>query len=166
MSSECLVTDRIGADNVNVTFWPRWSAGETVTNSIAASYWSVSPSRLVRRPIEAGTGAACSRRSITSRTGRSPMLVTVPVTVTTGSLVVVTTCGVTWSMRTWTNGVAPGSPAAAVGSMPTLRPVRMPTTASKRDRTPRRSRGAVEPRLIPASGCCPHLELLCIVVGG
>ena len=113
-----------------------------------------------------GDRAACSRRSITSWTGRSPILVTVPATVTTGSLVVVTTCGVTWSMLTWTNGVAPGSPAAAVGTTPTLRPTRMPTTASRCDSTPRRSRSAVEPRSIPISGCCPHLELLCIVVGG
>ena len=32
---------------------------------------------------------------MTSRTGRSPMLVTIPLTVTTGSLVVVTMSGVT-----------------------------------------------------------------------
>ncbi len=53
---------------------------------------------------------------MTSRTGRSPTLSTVPVTVTTGSLVVVTTSGVTRSMRTCRNGVEPGSPAAARGS--------------------------------------------------
>ena len=44
---------------------------------------------------DAVTAAACSSRTITSRTGRSPMLVTMPLTVTTGSLVVVTTSGVT-----------------------------------------------------------------------
>ena len=95
ISSECLVAERIGADNVNFVFWPRRSSGDTVTKSSAAWYWSVPPSRLVRNPAELDTAGACSRRIITSRTGRSPMLATVPVTVTTGSLVVVATCGVT-----------------------------------------------------------------------
>ncbi len=95
MSSECLAAERIGADSEKPIFWPRFNSGATVTKSAAASYWSVSPSRLLRRPTDAVTAAACSSRTITSRTGRSPTLVTVPLTVTTGSLVVVTTCGVT-----------------------------------------------------------------------
>ena len=55
---------------------------------------------VVLSPADDGTAAASSRRTITSRTGRSPTLRTVPVTVTVGSLVVVTTSGVTRSMRT------------------------------------------------------------------
>ena len=84
--------------------------------SATGSNWSFSPPRLVRRPAEDLTAAACSRRTMTSRTERSPTFCTVPVTVTTGSLVVVTTSGVTPSMRTCRNGTEPGSPAAACGA--------------------------------------------------
>ncbi|CKW45436.1 Uncharacterised protein [Mycobacterium tuberculosis] len=53
------------------------------------------PSSEVRNAVDDVTAAACSSRTITSRTGRSPVLVTVPLTVTWGSLEVVTTSGVT-----------------------------------------------------------------------
>lgn len=92
-ASDGLVSERSGADRVNPACWPRCSSGDTVRKSAAASYWSVLPSREVRRAAEVDTADACSRRTITSRTGRSPMLVTMPLTVTTGSLVVVTTSG-------------------------------------------------------------------------
>ena len=52
--------------------------------SATGSYWSTSPARLVRRPADEVTAAACSRRTITSRTGRSPTLSIDPVTVTIG----------------------------------------------------------------------------------
>ena len=84
--------------------------------SATGSYWSTLPLRLVRSPADDVTAAACSRRTITSRTGRSPTLSIDPVTVTIGSLVVVTTSGVTRSMRTCRNGIDPGSPAAAWGA--------------------------------------------------
>ena len=95
MPRDGLVNERSGADRVKPTSCPRRSSGDTVRKSAAGWYWSVSPSREVRRLADAVTAAACSRRTITSRTGRSPMLVTVPLTVTTGWLVVVTTSGVT-----------------------------------------------------------------------
>ncbi|CKT43571.1 Uncharacterised protein [Mycobacterium tuberculosis] len=63
--------------------------------SAAGWYWSVPPSSEVRNAVDDVTAAACSSRTITSRTGRSPVLVTVPLTVTWGSLEVVTTSGVT-----------------------------------------------------------------------
>ncbi len=69
----------------------------------------------MRSAEESCTCALRSRRATTSRTGRSPTLVTVPVTVTVGSLEVVTTSGVTLSRRTRTNSDGLGS-AAAVGA--------------------------------------------------
>ena len=56
MSSEGLVSERIGDDSVNSVFWPRCSSGATVRNSAAAWYWSVPPSRVVRKPAEFGHG--------------------------------------------------------------------------------------------------------------
>src|SRR5581483_382014 len=71
-------------------------------------------------------------------------LVTMPRTVTNGSLVVVTTSGVTWSTRTWTNGVALGSPAAARGAaVGTVNKARMPATTGRQDAAARESRGAI-----------------------
>ncbi|BCI92489.1 hypothetical protein NIIDMKKI_76950 [Mycobacterium kansasii] len=90
-----LVSERSGADRVNPAPCPRCSSGATVTKSAAGWYWSVLPSSDVRKAADDVTVPACSSRTMTSRTGRSPMLVTVPLTVTTGSLVVVTTSGVT-----------------------------------------------------------------------
>ena len=98
---------------MNPTAWPRCISAATVVNSPTGWNWSLAPSRLVRRPADEVTAAACSRRATTSRTGRSPTLVTVPVTVTVGSLVVVIRSGVTLSTRTCRNGADPGSPAAA-----------------------------------------------------
>lgn len=95
MDSDGLVSERNGADRVKPTCWPRRSSEDTVRKSAAGWYWSVLPSSDVRSADDDVTAAACSSRTMTSRTGRSPMLVTMPLTVITGSLVVVTRSGVT-----------------------------------------------------------------------
>ena len=69
--------------------------------------------RLVRNALDEVTAGPCSSRAATSRTVRSPTLVTVAVTVTVGSLDVVTTSGVTLSMRRVSSDA--GSGAAVTG---------------------------------------------------
>ena len=95
MPNDGLVSERNGADRVKPASCPRCSSGATVRKSAAGWYWSVPPSSEVRKAADDVTAVACSSRTITSRTGRSPILVTIPLTVTTGSLVVVTMSGVT-----------------------------------------------------------------------
>ena len=89
------------------------AADDAVTALVAAlNARDVSTLPMVRNPADEVTAGACSRRTTTSRTGRSPTLSTMPRTLTTGSLVVVTISGLTWSMRSCRNACAPGSPAA------------------------------------------------------
>ena len=137
--------DRSGAVRVIPTACPRPSSVATETNSPTAVYCSDPLPRLVRRPDDDVTGPPCSRRVTTSRTGRSPTLVTVAVTVTVGSLDVVTTSGVTLSRRSFRNS-APGSPAAVGGTAGTSSSISRPKmTTMIRGATATRSSALTRP---------------------
>ena len=144
MPSEGCGVDLIGTDKVNPTACPRLSSVATVMNSPTASNCSPVLSTLVRRPEDDVTAAPCSSRATTSRTGRSPMLVTVAVTVTVGSLEVVTTSGVTLSTRSLRKS-EPGSPAAVDGKGSSSSVNRLRTTPMIRGATATRSSTVTRP---------------------
>ena len=138
MSTTAWSAERRGADRVKPARWPRCSLGATGRNSAAGSYPSVPPSREVRSPADAVTAFACSSRTMTSRTGRSPMLVTIPSDGDDGVAGGGDHSGVTWSIRTWTKGVAAGSPAPARGVVAGVRKPRSHgAVTSRRDSQPR-----------------------------
>ena len=98
MSRDTSVSERSGSDSVNCLLCPSSRRPATVSNMPTVSYRDWSRVSDVRRPSLLATAGARCMRTLTSRTVRSPMFFTEPVTVTNGSLVVVTVDGVTLSM--------------------------------------------------------------------